>query len=342
MFPGIAVAERLKEIDSEIDVFWIGSKKGMEQEIVSRYGIPFYSIPAGKLRRYFSLLNFIDIFKIAGGFITSLFLLKQLKAEMLFSKGGFVSVPPAVAACVLGIPVITHDSDLDPGLATRINAKFARRILVPYKESVKKFKNTERVLITGNPIRREILNGDPLTGRGLFSISDNKKILLILGGSQGAMQINNLIASIIDRLVPEVFVVHQTGILNFKESERYGYVTVPFLTDSLSDILAAADLVVSRAGAGTLWENGAAGKASILIPLGSGSSRGDQKRNAEYFVKNKAAVMLDGDITGDELYSRITELLNDDKKRKKMGSAAEELCNKDAADRIASIIKKEF
>ncbi len=340
VFPGLAVAEKVREIDGTLEIHWIGSFRGMEREIVKKAGLPFHGIPAGKLRRYFSLYNFLDIFKIAGGILVSLFLLKRLKAEILFSKGGFVSVPPVIAAKILGIPVITHDSDLDPGLATRISARFARYILVPYKESIDRFPHKENVIVTGNPVRREILQGDPEKGRSFFSIPSGKKILLVLGGSLGAQQINDYIASVVPHLVPEIYIVHQTGTGNFRKSDKEGYITVPFLTDILPHILSAADLVFSRAGAGTLWESGVTGKASLLVPLGRGSSRGDQIRNAAYFSEHNAAVVYEGDASPDDLYRTIHALMEDNEKREFLGKNAMTLCNRDASDKIASLIRQ--
>ncbi len=337
VFPGVAVAEKL--VSDTLDIHWIGSGNGMEKKIVERFHIPFHSIPAGKLRRYFSLLNFIDVFKIAAGFFISLFLLKHLKTAILFSKGGFVSVPPAAAAKVLGIPVITHDSDLDPGLSTRINAHFAEKILVPYQESTRNFRQREKVIVTGNPVRSEILHGNAGKGRMLFAIPEGKKVLLVLGGSQGALQLNTLVNAIAGKLIPEIYIVHQMGSFNFTASGKKGYSTVPFLTEELPHILAAADLVLSRAGAGTLWENGVTGKASLLIPLGTGSSRGDQIRNAEYFSSKHAAVVLYGEITPENVYTQIYSLMKNDERRAEIGNAARHLCNRNAAEKIVSIIQ---
>ncbi len=338
VYPGLAVIEELKDRVPDCSVFWIGSGKGMEKGIVERAGVSFFSIPAGKLRRYFSLLNFVDLFKIAGGFFHSLYLLKKHKVTILFSKGGFVSVPPVVACRILKIPVVTHDSDLDPGLATRINSRFADKILVPYKESVNNFASIERVVVTGNPVRREILNGDAEEGRRIFNIPEGKKILLVLGGSLGALQLNNLIYSIAERLVSGYYIVHQMGLQTYKKSELDGYVTVPFLTYELPHILAAADLVVSRAGAGTLWESGVTGKASILIPLGLDSSRGDQIRNAEFFAAHGAAEIMKGEVTPQALFDRIVSLMEDEERRSTMSQAAGSFCTPGGAEKIAGIL----
>ena len=345
VFPGIAVAEKLleKTTDSSVSIYWIGSRRGMEKDILERFDIPFYSIPAGKLRRYFSINNFIDIFKIIAGFIVSIAILKKLKADLLFSKGGFVTVPAVLAARVLNIPVISHESDLDPGLATRINGRFSDTMLFAYKETAEAWKNNrtgQKVLVTGNPVRKEIYEGRVEKGRDLFNVPADKKIILILGGSQGALEINKLTSGIIDELVTDYFVIHQMGALTFTKSMKKDYVTRALFNDEFPDILAAADLVVSRAGAGTLWENGVRSKPAILIPLGSGSSRGDQIRNAGYFETHGAAVVLQGDnLNSSGLLAEIRRILGSNSVIKELEKNAEILCNRDSAEQIVNLIR---
>ncbi len=345
VFPGIAVAEKLTEAktDSSVSIYWIGSSMGMEKDILERFDIPFYSIPAGKLRRYFSFNNFIDIFKIISGFIVSIFILKKLRADLLFSKGGFVTVPVVFAARLLGIPVISHESDLDPGLATRINGRLSDTMLFAYKETAdawKKNRTGQKVLVTGNPVRKEIHKGRAGKGRDLFNVPADKKIILILGGSQGALEINKLIAEIIDELTADYFIIHQMGALTFTKSMKNDYVTKTLFNDEFPDILAAADLVVSRAGAGTLWENGVRAKPAILIPLGSGSSRGDQIRNANYFEAHGAAVVLNGDsLNPSGLLAEIRRILGSNSVLKELAENVKMLCNRDSAEQIISLIQ---
>jgi UDP-N-acetylglucosamine--N-acetylmuramyl-(pentapeptide) pyrophosphoryl-undecaprenol N-acetylglucosamine transferase len=315
----------------------------MEKDILERFDIQFYSIPAGKLRRYFSFNNFVDIFKIIAGFIVSIFILKKIKADLVFSKGGFVTVPAVFAARLLRIPVISHESDLDPGLATRINGRFSEIMLFAYKETAAAWKHNrtdQKVIVTGNPVRKEIYEGKEEKGRDLFNIPMNKKIILVLGGSQGASEINKLIEGIIDKLCADYFVIHQMGALTFTKSIKKDYVTRALFDDEFPDILAAADLVVSRAGAGTLWENGVMSKPAILIPLGSGSSRGDQIRNADYFEAHGAAVVLRGDnLNSFGLLAVIQRILGADSLLKELEKNAELLCNKDSAEQIVSLIQ---
>lgn len=344
VFPGIAVAEALLDqaADSSVRIYWIGSSRGMEKDILERFDIPFFSIPAGKLRRYFSINNFIDIFKIIAGFIVSIIILKKLKADLLFSKGGFVTVPAVFAARLLGIAVISHESDLDPGLATRINSRLSDIMLFAYKETAdawKKNRTGQRVLVTGNPVRKEIHEGRAEKGRVLFNVPEDKKIILILGGSQGALEINKLIEVIIGDLITDYFVIHQMGTLSFVKSMEKDYVTKALFNDEFPDILAAADLVVSRAGAGTLWENGVRSKPAILIPLGSESSRGDQIRNADYFRTHGAAVVLKGDnLNPQGLLAEIKRILCSDNVLKMLEKNAEMVCNKDSTEKIVKLI----
>lgn len=341
IFPGIAVIDELKRLEDAIEVVWIGSGKELERGITSRFGIPYYAVPAGKLRRYFSIQNVFDVFKIAAGIAYSIILLKRLKIELLFSKGGYVAVGPVLAAWILRIPVITHESDCDPGLATRIISRFAETILLPYERTrVEHFGSSVKdVRVTGNPVRGELFRASGERGRNILHIGPEKSLVLVLGGSQGARQINRLIGEIRDELLDEAAVVHQMGSLDFVSSETDNYITAPFFDSEFPDILAAADLVISRAGAGTVWENGVLAKASILIPLGSGSSRGDQLRNAGLFEEEGAAVMLSGqDANGRELLKQSRTLLRDPEAMNRMKRNAARICNPDAGEKIARII----
>ena len=358
VFPGIAVAEALRErIDeTKYRIVWLGSSRGMEEEIVKRFSIPFYSIPAGKLRRYFSLKNFVDMGRVAAAYIGSLRLLKKLDAALLFSKGGFVSVPPSAAARSLRIPSLTHESDLDPGLATRLNARFCDSVLCAYTPTASHPRLSAKAIVTGNPVRKEILAGDAAEGRRILGAAEKEKVLLVLGGSQGARQINELVEASIEGLTDRALLVHQMGCEHYRQ--RYGelpwreamdrrkrYAPAPIFTEEFAHILAAADLVVSRAGAGTLWENGVRGKAAVLIPLGLGASRGDQLRNAAYFDQQKAALLLrEEEVNAAKLLEKCTLLLEDDILRERIGGRAAELCPSDAAgkivDEILSLLSK--
>ena len=341
VFPGIAVIEELKKHQSNLEILWIGSGKQLERDIISRFDIPYYAVPSGKLRRYFSLQNLIDIFRLAAGFFASLLLLRRLRIDILFSKGGYVAVAPVIAASMLRIPIVTHESDRDPGLATRIISRFADTVLLPYEQTrVDYFESSPKdVEVTGNPVRSEVLRGVADRGRKMFGIESDLPIVLVLGGSQGARQINDLIRESRDELLEHAVVVHQMGRLDYEPSSIPNYITAPIFNEEFPDILAAADLVISRAGAGTVWENGTTGKAAVLIPLGSGSSRGDQMRNAELFVQAGAAYSLQGEeADSTRLLELSLRLLDDPQLRQEMGANALKLCDTRAAQRIAEIL----
>jgi len=340
VFPGLAVAEELKSL-WQGRIIWIGSNKGIERQLLKAAGIPFFGIPAGKLRRYFSIKNIMDIFRVIGGLAASLHILAREKPLLLFSKGGYVSVPPVIAARLLGIRVITHESDAQPGLATRINSRFAEKILVSFSESAGYFsdKMRKRVVQVGNPVRRELFFGKKKYGRRLVGCPENKKVLLVLGGSQGSAQINYLIRHNLDRLAKACFVVHQAGRVDFRQHAQPNYFTAPFFDDELKHLLAAADLVVCRAGANTLWELASLGKPAVLIPLPRSASRGDQVLNAEIFARNGAAVVLpENDTSGTRLLEIILDLLDNKKKLKQMENRARSLGFPGSAAKIAELI----
>jgi UDP-N-acetylglucosamine--N-acetylmuramyl-(pentapeptide) pyrophosphoryl-undecaprenol N-acetylglucosamine transferase len=337
VFPGLAVLEELV-LRVPVATAWIGGTDGMERTIVESRGIDYYAIPTGKLRRYFSFRNIPDLFRVAGGCIRSLKVLKSTRPAVVFSKGGFVSVPPVIAAWLRRIPVITHESDLDPGLATRINSRFARLVLVPYAESVGHFPESirSRVRVVGNPIRRDITRGSMERGRQFlgFARGDPRPVVLFLGGSQGARQINELVDAARDRIGTQWLIAHQTGT---ERSSAEGYRAEPFFGDELPDVLAAADVLVCRAGASTLWEGAILGKPMLLVPLQSGS-RGDQLRNARMFSeKGGARLFTNPDTLGDEIRRALTELVDPDR-REEMGTRARALVRSDTTERIVDAI----
>ena len=263
IYPGLAVVDELKKKLDEQNavqyrIIWIGSNNKMDRDIVEKSGSvhKFIGIPCGKLRRYFSLRNFIDFFKIAAGFISAFFILLKYKPVILFSKGGFVSVPPCFAAKALRIPVFTHECDFSPGLATRLNSRCASKILVSFNKTKSFFsgEKANKVVVTGNPVRPVFYEANADKGLKFLGLENAQKpILLVLGGSLGAVQINNLINDNIEWLCQNFIVVHQTGK---KDSERFlslsesnpDYHPYPFIYNEMPDVMAAADIVLSRAG----------------------------------------------------------------------------------------------
>lgn len=345
VYPGLAVIDSLLEnkICTLEEIAWIGNKRGIEKKIIESRGIKFLSIPAGKLRRYFSLKNFIDIFKVLAGVIKSFFILAKYRPAILFSKGGFVTVPPIFSSRLLKIKSITHESDSTLGLATRINAKFANTVMTAYQETANLVakRNNLNVIVSGNPVRKEILQGDKSQGYDFIGQKPEKKIILVLGGSLGAAQINNLIYNNIDRLCKDWFVIHQTGNNEVQDIEHENYFTAKFFYKELADLYAIADLIISRAGAGTIWENAICEKPSLLIPLGVKKSRGDQVLNAQLFAENGVADYLLE--PSDEEFIKAIDLYRDNPGKLTLsGDLVDKFIKKDSSDFIAKYIEQEL
>ncbi|MCQ2574079.1 MAG: undecaprenyldiphospho-muramoylpentapeptide beta-N-acetylglucosaminyltransferase [Treponema sp.] len=341
IYPGLAVADELKNLaennNLDLEIFWLGCSRGMDKKIVESAVRPngkpsadvFYGIPSGKLRRYFSMKNFLDLFKIAGGFFKSFFILAKMKPALLFSKGGFVSVPPCIAAKLLKIPVFTHECDFTPGLANRINAKSASKMLLSYEET-KRFLsegNKAKAVVTGNPVRPVFYEADFKKGLEFLGIPENheKPVLMVLGGSSGAKQINGLVSETLDFLCRHFIVVHQTGMLNTDEEEsrrlkeKYGddYKPYAFIYKEMADVLSAADVILSRAGANSIWECAVMHKPMVLVPLCGNGTRGDQVDNAKFFEeKGCAEVLLGKDATGENTMKALEKLLTKEERTK--------------------------
>lgn len=286
--PHFALLKGIK--DRGWDVFYVGSR-GLEKPLVEAQGIPFYTIAAGKLRRYLSAENFLDVFRIGLGIVQAFKLLAQKKPDVVFSKGGFVAVPVAVAAWFLKIPVVSHESDLTPGLANRLIAPFAKKILFTFPET-KKYLPPSSVQV-GTPIRSELLRGSAKDGLSLcgFSPDDQTPTILVMGGSQGAQRVNEALGAILPWLVERSKVIHLTGKgkqLNFRHPR---YKSFEFVSSELSDLYALSDFVISRAGANSIFEILAVKKPMLLIPLEI-ASRGDQVLNAMSFAKAGWATVL--------------------------------------------------
>jgi UDP-N-acetylglucosamine--N-acetylmuramyl-(pentapeptide) pyrophosphoryl-undecaprenol N-acetylglucosamine transferase len=328
IYPGLAVASYLKNIIPH-KIFWIGSGNGMDRAIVEGAGIEFFGIPSGKLRRYFSFRNFFDAFKIAAGFFAAGKILKREGASLLFSKGGFVSVPPCAAAGLMKIRVFTHESDFSPGLATRLNTRFAERVFVPYKESAAFFsgKAAEKIRVSGNPVRASFAAADPAKGRAFLGLGTGERVLLVLGGSLGSREINGMVRACLNRLTDFFTVVHQTGEDNFEaapgQNERYK--PYAYFRDEIPHVIAAAELVLCRSGAGTIWECKYLKKPMVLIPFRGSGTRGDQVENARLFEKAGAAVCFipenEESACAEKLSALIASLAQSPEKLKSMAEA---------------------
>jgi UDP-N-acetylglucosamine--N-acetylmuramyl-(pentapeptide) pyrophosphoryl-undecaprenol N-acetylglucosamine transferase len=347
IYPGLAVIEALRRIFRG-RIVWIGSEKEADRRVVEAAGVEYFAVPSGKLRRRPSLENIADTFRVLSGYVKSKALLRTIRPVLLFSKGGYVSVPPSAAAASLGIPVFTHESDWSPGLATRLNARRAERIIVAYEATRQSLPKAlrERTIALGNPLRPAMLAGDAERGRAFLGSPAGLPLILVLGGSQGAAQVNGMVIGALPSLLERAFVVHQTGEANeetvaaatrgIARPERYR--ALPYIREELPDIMAAATIVVSRAGAGGIWEAGALGKPMVLVPLAAGS-RGDQVDNARHFEALGAAkVLLGARATAAELLAAITAWLDDPEAALRAGAAAKTIARPDAAERIAALI----
>ena len=358
IYPGLAVASRITGL-IPCRIFWIGSDSGMDRAVIGKAGLDFFGIPSGKLRRYFSFRNFLDIFRICAGFFAARKILKKEKPALLFSKGGFVSVPPCAAAKSLGIPVYSHESDYSPGLATRINAAFAEKIFIPYEESAGFYSGRAagKIRVSGNPIRPEFSEADPAKGRAFLGIGDDDRILLALGGSLGSTEINDLVMASLPELTKHYTVVHQTGermmdsetlALVEKRCGAGRYKPYAFFGGEIPHIIAAAELVLCRSGAGTIWECKSLKKPMVLVPLrAAGTSRGDQVENARLFEKAGAALcFMPGEggasMPREALAGLVASLAEDRGKREAMGNAGIGMSGEKMASGAAVYIAEEI
>lgn len=342
IFPNLAVISELKKIKPKTKIFYIGSKFGPEKKIIKKVGIDFYGVSTGKLRRYLSLKNLADLFKIPLGIIQAFKLLRKIKPDVIFAKGGFVSVPAAFAAGLLKIPLIVHESDSTLGLATKSCSRFAAKICLSFPAA----KLQPKTCVTGNPIRKV---GSAHEGKKFLKFKNKKPIVLIAGGSSGSEFLNKLISKTLPELNKKTNIVWLTGknkkpacnlpALSEVEGEPTTYKIFPFLGKKYLDVLAASDLVVSRAGSNAIFEIAASSKPSILIPLPKTGSRGDQILNSKFFEKSVASkVLLQEKITPQKFTKAVLDLLANKSKLKKMSLAAKKLAPKNAAKKIAKIL----
>lgn len=389
IYPGLAVADLLRKKfagrEEPLRIVWLGSRGKMDREIVqsARSDSPandslaknatrneknpensiglidvFYGIPSGKLRRYFSIKNFFDIFKIGFGFFAAFFILLKERPAFLFSKGGFVSVPPCLAARILGIKVYTHECDFTPGLATRINSRFAHEIFLSYDETKKYFSSAaqKKLVVTGNPVREVFYNANPDIGRkfvfgnansGTENFSEGrgaeKPVLLVTGGSLGAAQINSLVLENLDWLCENFIVVHQTGKKNASSeegaSEKNGYHPFAFIYEEMPHVFALADVVLSRSGANSIWEAAVLAKPMVLLPLEGEGTRGDQVDNAEFFSKRGAAIVIRKAEASSQKFRDALSLVLKKNVREEFSSACKKIVgNEKPAEKIAGIL----
>lgn len=334
--PNIALLPALKEAGYEVS--YIGSYEGIEKTLIENEGIPYYGISSGKLRRYMNIKNLTDPFRVIHGFFQALGLMKKIRPDVVFSKGGFVSVPVMLAAKMRHIPAVLHESDMTPGLANRIAMRGAAKVCCNFPETLDKLPSDKAVL-TGTPIRQELFNGSYEEGLKFCGFADTgKPVLLIMGGSQGSVFINTAVREALGDLMKDFRIIHLCGKGKLDESltdrSKYpDYVQFEYIDRELPDLLAASDIVISRSGANAICELLALNKPSILIPLALNASRGDQILNARSFEKQGFAYLLEEEGVNRESLLEAVSYVRDHKDtyRKNMSESP-------TGDSIATIV----
>lgn len=312
--PNMALIERLREADYEIS--YIGSYSGIEKGLIEGMGITYYGISSGKLRRYFDLKNFSDPFRVMKGMREAKKLMKQLRPDVVFSKGGFVAVPVVFAAKKCKIPVIIHESDMTPGLANKLCIPKADKVCCNFAETLD-YLPQGKAVHTGTPLRKELFTGDRQRGLEFCEFDGKKPVIMVVGGSTGAAAINEAVRNLLPTLLMKYNVIHLCG--KGKNDPSYdntiGYKQFEYISKELKDLFAIADVVVSRAGANAVCEILALAKPNILIPLSAAASRGDQILNAESFEKQGYSYVLDESrLTNETLLEAINEVYDNREK----------------------------
>ena len=306
--PNIALLPRLKDLDYE--VFYMGSYDGIEKKLIEDFDIPYYGIATGKFRRYFDPKNFSDPFRVVKGMREARKYLKEIKPDVLFSKGGFVSVPVVRAASSLGIPCIIHESDMTPGLANKLCIPVAKKVCCNFPETLEMLP-AKKAVLTGSPIRQELSQGDKKVAYELCGFDSSKPVIMVVGGSLGSAAINQAVRDILPDLLKDFQVVHLCGkekVDNLLLTTK-GYKQFEYVRSEMKDIFAMADIVISRAGANAISELLSLKKPNILIPLPASSSRGDQILNAKSFESQGFSIVIDeDDLTKKLLLEKVQEL----------------------------------
>lgn len=306
--PNIALLPRLREADYQIS--YIGSESGIEKQLIEAQHVPYYGISSGKLRRYFDLKNFSDPFRVIKGFAQASSLMKKLKPDVVFSKGGFVAVPVVLAAKSHHIPVVCHESDLTPGLANKLSMPGATKVCCNFPETMQ-YLPKEKAVLTGCPIRKELLEGNPKKALAMTGFTDQKPVMLVMGGSLGAAAVNQAVRDSLTELLKDFQIIHLCGKGKLDETltSAKGYVQYEYISEELPDLLALCDFVVSRAGANAICEFLALRKPMLLIPLPAKSSRGDQILNARSFERQGFSKVLEEEaITRESFLTAVQEL----------------------------------
>jgi UDP-N-acetylglucosamine--N-acetylmuramyl-(pentapeptide) pyrophosphoryl-undecaprenol N-acetylglucosamine transferase len=350
--PGLAVAAVLRS--RSISCAWIGSRAGIEARRVPETGIPYFAIPTGKLRRYWSWKNLTDVaVNVPAGVMRSSALLARLRPSVVFGTGGFVALPVVVAAALIRVPIIVHEQTAVPGLANRLTARLASRVALTYPDSASYFRRA-RTVVTGNPLRPELRAGSRADAIAHYRLDPALPLIYVTGGAQGAHRLNRIVGEVIEPLLGQAQIIHQcgdnptTGDRAWLEARRSAlpptlaarYHVAPYIAAELADIYAAAALLISRSGAGTLNECCHLGVPAVYVPLPA--TRGDeQTANARLVERAGGCVVLpQSALTPERLLAEVTTLLADPRRLKEMGERARGLAIPDAAERLATLIEK--
>ncbi|MDD5731588.1 MAG: undecaprenyldiphospho-muramoylpentapeptide beta-N-acetylglucosaminyltransferase [Patescibacteria group bacterium] len=352
--PNLAIIDELVKISKaknvSVDFLYIGRRHGIEQELIGTYGLRYKGIFTGKLRRYFDIKNFSDIFLMLIGFVQSFFILLFNRPDIIFAKGGFVTVPFCLAAALLRIPFVIHESDSVIGLSNKILLPFAKKVYLGFPVDIYKGISIKKTYFSGNPVRKELLNikSDKKNFFQQYGLDKTKKIIFVLGGSQGSGRINELIDELLNKILANYNLIHQTGKNNeeyfrdkrslLSKPERERYLEFGYAKEELKDFLNNTDLVVSRAGANSIAEIVALKKPAILIPLSSAAAD-HQNKNAKFLQKNEIASVLDENLlTAEKLYEEIDFLMKDKKTRDSMVKNMKNIFPENSAHIIAEEI----
>jgi UDP-N-acetylglucosamine--N-acetylmuramyl-(pentapeptide) pyrophosphoryl-undecaprenol N-acetylglucosamine transferase len=334
--PVVAVGEALRARERTAEFLFVGTAAGPERALAEAAGFPFAAVAAGKLRRYLDWRNLVDAGRVPLGVLQAAVIVRRFRPDVAFGAGGFASVPPLAAAALGGVPVLIHQQDVEPGLANRLLVPLARRVSVTFADSLAHFPRGKTVL-NGNPVRAGIAAGDRQRAARTFGLEPGVPTLLVTGGGTGALGLNRRVAAAVPALVEFCQVIHLTGrgraVPPDRPSPRYH--AYEFLVEEMTDALAVADLVVSRAGLGTLSELAALGKPMVLVPM----PRSHQAANARAAARAGAArVVSEASLTPDTLAATVRQLLADPAGRQALAAAAQRLLPHDAADRLASTL----
>ena len=335
--PNLALLPALREEDFEIH--YIGSYNGIERRLIEAASIPYDGISSGKLRRYFDLKNFSDPLRVLKGYFEARKLMKKYKPDIVFSKGGFVAVPVVLAAKHYKVPVIIHESDMTPGLANKICIPAASKVCCNFPETLK-YLPEDKAVLTGSPIRRELFSGNRLEGLKMCGFTADKPVILVIGGSLGSVRVNEAVREILPELLKKYQVIHLCGKDKVDSSLEgtEGYVQYEYIQKELCDLLDAADLVISRAGANAICELLALHKPNILIPLSLEASRGDQILNAESFERQGFSyVIKEEELTSQGLLEAVSTV---DSQKEEYRKTMEASGQQNAVVKVADIIEK--